>query len=154
MKYLIATLFALVIVAGGPAWRPTPAQAETELAEPRPSMDNPRRIVIALNTHDERAVNNVLFNVVNIQKFYGQENVEVAVVTYGAGVRNLIKGQSKVAERIQSLQLYDVTFLACGNTMNAIGEKRDTLIDGVDWVQAGLPEIVERQLKGWVYLKP
>lgn len=149
-KFLAATL----ILFAACALPPSPALADTELAEPKPSMDAPRRIVIALNTFDEGAVNNILSNVVNIQKFYGQENVEVAVVTYGPGVRNLIAGQSKVAERIQSLQLYDVQFLACGNTMNAIGEKRDTLIEGVDWVQAGLPEIVERQLKGWVYLKP
>ena len=49
------------------------------------------------------------------------------MVAYGPGVRNLIKGQSMVAERIQSLQLYDVQFLACGNTMSAIGHNRDNL---------------------------
>jgi uncharacterized protein len=130
------------------------ASAETNLSDPKPSMDNPRKIVLALNTKDEVAVNNLLFNVVNIQKFYGQENVEIAVVGYGAGVRNFLKSDSKVAERIQSLNLYDVQFIACGNTLEAIGRKGDELIDGVDLVQAGLPEIVERQLRGWIYLKP
>ena len=130
------------------------ALADTQLSEPKPSMDNPRQIVLALNTNDEAAVNNLLFNVVNIQKFYGQENVEIAVVGYGAGVRNFLKSDSKVADRIQSLILYDVQFVACGNTLDAIGRKRDELIEGVDWVQAGLPEIVERQLRGWIYLKP
>jgi uncharacterized protein len=129
-------------------------RADTELSDPKPGMDNPRQIVLALNTNDEAAVNNLLFNVVNIQKFYGQENVEIAVVGYGAGVRNFLKDESKVADRIQSLNLYDVQFIACGNTLDAIGRKREQLIDGVDWVQAGLPEIVERQLRGWAYLKP
>jgi len=131
-----------------------PAMAETVLSDPKPGMDNPRQIVMALNTSDESAVNNLLFNVVNIQKFYGQENVEIAVVGYGAGVRNFLTADSKVADRIQSLVLYDVQFIACGNTLDAIGRKPDGLIDGVDLVQAGLPEIVERQLRGWIYLKP
>jgi len=151
MKHILAAFLAVFLACALP---PGAARADTELADPQPSMDAPRRIVISLNSFDEKTVNNILYNVVNIQKFYGQENVEIAVVAYGPGVRNLIKGQTKVAERIQSLQLYDVQFLACGNTMNSIGHARDTLVEGVDWVQAGLPEIVERQLKGWVYIKP
>mgnify|MGYP003972524735 CR=1 FL=1 len=128
--------------------------AETELSDPKPDMDNPRQIVLALTTKDEAAVNNLLFNVVNIQKFYGQENVEIAVVGYGAGVRSFLKAESKVAERIQSLQLYDIRFIACGNTLDAIGKERTELLDGIEHVQAGLPEIVERQLRGWIYLRP
>mgnify|MGYP006422417643 FL=1 len=148
-NHLLTFLFGFVLTISGQI-----ALADTELSEPKPGMDNPRQIVLALNTSDETAVNNLLFNVVNIQKFYGQENVEIAVVGYGAGVRNFLKSDSKVADRIQSLILYDVQFVACGNTLDAIGRKRDELIEGVDWVQAGLPEIVERQLRGWIYLKP
>ena len=148
-NHLLTFLFGFMLTVSGQI-----ALADTQLSEPKPSMDNPRQIVLALNTNDEAAVNNLLFNVVNIQKFYGQENVEIAVVGYGAGVRNFLKSDSKVADRIQSLILYDVQFVACGNTLDAIGRKRDELIEGVDWVQAGLPEIVERQLRGWIYLKP
>ncbi|MBT3790742.1 MAG: hypothetical protein HN725_09780 [Alphaproteobacteria bacterium] len=148
-SHFLTFLFGFMLTVSGQI-----ALADTQLSEPKPSMDNPRQIVLALNTNDEAAVNNLLFNVVNIQKFYGQENVEIAVVGYGAGVRNFLKSDSKVADRIQSLILYDVQFVACGNTLDAIGRKRDELIEGVDWVQAGLPEIVERQLRGWIYLKP
>ena len=148
-SHFLTFLFGFMLTVSGQI-----ALADTQLSEPKPSMDNPRQIVLALNTNDEAAVNNLLFNVVNIQKFYGQENVEIAVVGYGAGVRNFLKSDSKVADRIQSLILYDVQFVACGNTLDAIGRKRGELIEGVDWVQAGLPEIVERQLRGWIYLKP
>ena len=148
-SHFLTFLFGFMLTVSGQI-----ALADTQLSEPKPSMDNPRQIVLALNTNDEAAVNNLLFNVVNIQKFYGQENVEIAVVGYGAGVRNFLKSDSKVADLIQSLILYDVQFVACGNTLDAIGRKRDELIEGVDWVQAGLPEIVERQLRGWIYLKP
>ena len=146
---IIPTLLCMLFIAVA-----GPARAETELSDPKPGMDNPRQIVLALNNNDENAVNNILFNVVNIQKFYGQENVEIAVVGYGAGVRNFLTGDSKVADRIQSLVMYDVQFIACGNTLNAIGRKSEELIDGVDLVTAGLPEIVERQLRGWIYLRP
>ena len=68
MKQVLKAL--IIVVIGGLS--PLGATlAETELADPKPSMDNPRRIVVALNTFDERTVNNVLFNVVNMQKFYG-----------------------------------------------------------------------------------
>ena len=148
-KLFVTAIIGLVLIFAAEG-----ANAETVLADPKPDMDDPRRIVLALNTNDEAAVNNLLFNVVNIQKFYGQENVQLAVVAYGAGVRNFLKSESKVAERIQSLLLYDISFIACGNTLDATGRTREELLEGVEHAQAGLPEIVERQLRGWIYLKP
>ena len=130
------------------------AAAQTVLSDPKPSVDNPRRIALMLGTDNPNTINQLLFNVINIQKFYGMDNVELVVVAYGAGIRALMKGKSPVAERIRSQQHYGVRFIACGNTMEAMKEKRDGLIKGVEWVQAGLPELVERQLRGWVVLNP
>lgn len=124
------------------------------MAEPEPDFDNPRKIFVTLSEKDEGRVNAVLSNVMNIQKFYGQDFVQLAVVAYGPGIWAVLN-DSPVKARIESMnQFYDVEFVACGNTLDAVHKTQDDLIEGVDWVEAGLPEIVERRLSGWVDLKP
>ena len=142
---LVALLFAA----------PGARAGETVLAEPHPSIDAPRRVVVSMSTKDTEKVNHLLYNVVNLQKFYGQDNVEIAVVGWGPGVRPLLKQDSTVRARIESLIQYGVHFYACGNTLDTIGDRSvKDLIDGVEWVQAGLPEIIERRLRGWVDIWP
>ena len=145
-KVLAALVLGLWVYEGA-----TPAQAT--MADPAPSFDAPRRIVVSLNEKDEKRVNTVLSNVINIQKFYGPDNVQLALVAYGPGIWSILK-DSPVRARIESLQFYDIEFVACGNTLDAIHKTKADMIDGVQWTQAGLVEIVERRLSGWVDLKP
>ena len=91
---------------------------------------------------------------VNIQSFYGQDSVRILVVGYGPGVRHLIRSDSEVAPRIASLQVYDVEFVACGATLDALGIGPEAVLPDVAVVQNGLPEIVERMVAGWVHLRP
>lgn len=139
-------LAALALGAAGPR--------ETPLAEPRPSMDAPRRIVISIAESDPARVNAVLTNIVNIQSFYGQDFVRIMVVGYGPGVRQMLRHDSEVAPRIASLQVYDVEFVACGATLDALGLGPDAVLPDIAIVQNGLPEIVERVAAGWVHLRP
>lgn len=127
---------------------------ETIMADPPPSFDAPRQIMLTLNSDDPVKINNVLFNVVNIQKFYGFDNVEIAVILYGAGVRAVLKDETPVLDRITSLLKYEVAFVACGNTLAAMHKPESALVNGVLTVQAGIPEIVERRLRGWHYIHP
>lgn len=144
-KAILALLFVFVVHVA------TPAGAT--MAEPAPGFDNPRRIVISLSEKDEARVNAVLNNVANVQKAYGIDNVNLAVVAYGPGIWSLLQ-DSPVRARIESLLKYDVEFVACGNTMDTIHKTDSDLIDGVSKVQTGLVEIVERRLSGWVDIKP
>ncbi len=127
---------------------------ETRLAAPEPTPDRPRQILLQLTNDEPRLINDLLFNVVNIQKFYGQDNVKIAVVGFGTGNRALYKDSSPVRARIESLLQYDVEFLACGNTMEATSRSRADIIEGVRVVTAGIPEIAERVLQGWIYIRP
>ncbi len=148
MKNTIFALFLGIWVAlsgAAPAW--------SMMAEPEPSFDNPRQIVVSLSEKDEKRVNAVLNNVANMQKAYGIDNVQVAVVAYGPGIWALLK-DGPVRARIESLIKYDIEFVACGNTLDSIHKTDADLIDGVSRVQAGLVEIVERRLSGWVDIKP
>lgn len=144
MIALFIGLFAQVAMVG-------PVQAT--MADPAPSFDNPRQIVFSLSEKDEKRMNAVLNNVANVQKEYGIDNVKLAVVAYGPGIWSLLN-DSPVRARIASLLKYDVEFVACGNTLESIHKAEQDLIPGVTRVQAGLVEIVERRLSGWVDLKP
>ncbi len=127
---------------------------ETPLADPKPSLEAPRRIVVSLSEADPARANAVFSNIINIQSFYGQDLVRIMVVAYGPGVRHLIAAETQVAERVASLRAYDIEFVACGATLDTLGLGPEALIEGIEVVQNGLPEIVERTLEGWVHLRP
>jgi uncharacterized protein len=129
-------------------------RAETELADPKPSFDNPRRIMLQLTSDDPKDMNNILWNAINLQKFYGIDNVQIAVVGYGAGMKAFYDKTSPVADRIKSQLKYGIEFVGCGNTMTATQRSPNELIPGVTHVTAGIAEIVERQLRGWIYIRP
>lgn len=128
--------------------------AQTQLSDPKPDFDNPRRIMLQLTSSDPKVMNNVLWNAINLQKFYGIDNVEIAIIAYGDGMKALYEKDSPVADRIRSQLKYDIEFIGCGNTMTATGRKPSELIPGVKHVTAGIAEIVERKLRGWIYIRP
>jgi len=145
MLTVLVGVLGLLAVFVAPAW--------AMMAEPAPSFDNPRQIVVSLSEKDEKRVNAVLNNVANLHKAYGIDNVQLAVVAYGPGIWAMLQ-DSPVRARVESLMKYDVEFVACGNTLDTIHKTDADLIDGVSKVQTGLVELVERRLSGWVDLKP
>lgn len=151
---LAATAAFLLPAASGALAVRGPGYQETELSEPKPNLAEPRKVVLQLSSGDPDTINNVLYNVVNIQDFYGMDQVRIAVVAYGAGMEALYAETSPVRDRITSLQQYGIEFVACGNTMESTGHEPSDLIDGVTWVQAGIPEIIERKLDGWTAIRP
>jgi intracellular sulfur oxidation DsrE/DsrF family protein len=130
------------------------ARRETELSDPTPSIDAPRRIVVSIGEREAERANAIFSNIINVQGFYGPDLVEMVVIAYGPGVRHLLREDSQVAERVASLQAYGIEFLACGATLETLGLGAEAVLPGIDIVQNGLPEIVERQLRGWVHLRP
>jgi len=144
-------ILAFIIAAFALIGLSSPAYAM--MADPEPDFDNPRKIVVSLSEKDEKRVNAVLSNVMNLHKAYGADNVKLAVVAYGPGIWSVLKG-SPVRARVESMLLYDIEFVACGNTLESIHKTKGDLIDGVGWARTGLMEIVERRLSGWVDIKP
>ncbi len=128
--------------------------SETEFAEPKPSIENPRKIVFPVTKGDDASINHVLSSANNVMKFYGPENVQIAIVCYSKGIRTLLKKEKKISVRVRSLQMYDVEFIACGNTMRTMKIKPEELIEDIEIVTAGIVELVERSLKGWTYIYP
>lgn len=137
----------LFVVAGA-------VKADTKLADPPPTFDAPRKVMLQLTSDEPKTINNLLYNAVNIQEFYGQDNVQIVVIAFGPGMQALYAKTSPVKDRVESLMQYDIGFIGCGNTMKTTGHAKEDLIKGVEVVTAGIAEIVERQLQGWVYVRP
>jgi len=128
--------------------------AETEFSEPKPSMDAPRKIVFSIVHADDEHIHHVLGSANNVLKFYGPENVEMEIVAYSGGIRALLKKNKKIKERVETLKMYDVVFVACGNTMRTKKIKEEDLIEDTEVVTAGIVEIIEKVKSGSVYIKP
>jgi len=130
-------------------------KAETQFADPKPSMENPRKFIFPITTWDRREINHILGSANNVIKFYGVDNCEVVIVAYSQGIKALLKHHdNNIRKRVKSLIAYDVEFIACGNTMKTLKIDKKELIDGVEVVTAGIVELIERQLRVYIYIRP
>lgn len=148
-KILLALFLSLSLLSVGTL------VADTEFAEPKPSIDNPRKFIFPITEWNLNEVNHVLSSANNVMKFYGPENTEVVIVAYSQGINALLKNRNiAIRKRVEALLTYDVEFIACGNTMRTLNIKEKNLIDGVEVVTAGIVELIERQLRGYIYIRP
>jgi intracellular sulfur oxidation DsrE/DsrF family protein len=128
--------------------------ADTEYADPKPSIDNPRQIVFSVTEDSPHALDHILSVANNVLKFYGPEKVEMKIVAYSKGLKLLYKRNRTTAIRVDALMQYDVEFVACGNTMRTLKVKEEDLVDGTVIVTAGVVELLESVKAGWIYIKP
>jgi uncharacterized protein len=116
------------------------------------------KLVIQVSTDDVRTQKIALNNAVNLQKLYGMDNVTIEIVAYGPGLGMLTTNKkNKQMDRVKSLALQNITFSACGNTMDKIAKKtgkKPQLIEGVGTVKAGVARIMALQEGGYSYLRP
>ena len=118
--------------------------------------ESEHRLVIQINSNDQRMQEMALTNIVNLQKHYGIDNIEIEVVAYGPGL-HMVTEKSPVMQRITSLMQSDVVFTACGNTISTIAETmgvKPQIIEGVGNVKTGVARIIELQEAGWSYFRP
>lgn len=142
MRYILIFLLTLTLFA------------ETEFAEPKPSIDNPRKIVFQISDGDKKEIHHVLSSANNVLKFYGPENVEMVIICYYDGIKTLFKNQKDIRVRVEALMTYDVEFIACENTMRTKNIEKKKLLDDVTYVTAGIVEVVEKSLSGFISVRP
>ena len=133
--------------------------AETTLSEPKPSMLNPRKFVFPITSADENEISHVLSSVSNVVKFYGVDKCDVVIVAYSKGIKAVLKEpkffDKEIQKRLKSVMMYDsVEFIACNNTMKTYDITEKNLLKDVEVVTAGIVEIIERQLDGYIYIRP
>jgi len=148
MRNILATLLLFSLIFSF-------SEAKMKFSEPKPSFDNPRKIFMKLNRSDIHYVNHLLGTIYNLLKEYPSDSLKVAVIAYGPGMRAIKKDyDKKTLERISSLMDYDVEFIGCLNTMQTMKWKKSDFIDDIEYVQAGVAEVIERQVAHWIDATP
>ena len=140
---LCTALFALLVVAAA-----TVAPAHAQQAAPARS-----KVVLQVSDADSAKWNLALNNAKNLQADLGAANVEIEIVAYGPGL-NMVKAGSAVSNRIDESVMAGLNIVACENTMANQKVTRAEILPGVNYVGAGVVEIMRRQQQGWTYLRP
>ena len=130
--------------------------AKMEFSTPKPSFDNPRKWVVPINSDDIHRVNHIIGAINNVINEYPPEAINVAIVFYSSGMRVIKKGYDpKTLKRLKSLaDGYDVELIGCLNTMKTMKWTKKDFIDGIIYRQAGVAEVIEREVSGWIIFSP
>ena len=137
LEVMAATLAAAMLVL------PAGVQAQAER----------QRVVLQVSDNDPAKWNLALNNARNLQADLGKDKVQVEIVAYGPGL-NMLKAESKVADRLAQALDNDVGLMACENTMRNTKTKREDMYGGISYVPAGVVHILKRQREGWAYIRP
>ena len=142
--YRILTLAALMAasLAAVLAAHPALAQAAAQ-----------NRVVMQVSDNDPAKWNLALNNARNLQSDLGARNVEIEIVAYGPGI-GMLKADSVVGNRIGEAVTSGVKVSVCENTMRGQKLQKSDMLGGIDYVGAGVVEIMQKQQQGWAYLRP
>ena len=118
-------------------------------------------VAIHVDQNDPKVMNLALNNAANVTKYYESkgDKVVIEIVAYGPGLNMFIDGKSPVQDRISvmSLELENVSFVACGNTLNKMQAKAGMdipLISEANIVPSGVVRLIELQENGYAYVRP
>ena len=116
---------------------------------------DPHRVVMHLNSGDEKVQRGALNNIRNLYQEVGREHLRVELVVHGAGLTLLTKKDSMMATELAQLKTaYGVEFTACSNTMKAMNLAAHDLVEQVDRTVPAMVRLMELQEQGWAYIKP
>ena len=116
---------------------------------------DPHRVVMHLNSGDEKVQRGALNNIRHLYQEVGREHLRVELVVHGAGLTLLTKKDSTLAPELAQLKTaYEVEFTACSNTMKVQGLTRADLVDQVGRTVPAMVRLMELQEEGWAYIKP
>lgn len=87
----------------------------------------------------------------NLKEYWPEATFEV--VLYNQGLELVMPNKSNHLAAIKLLQEEGVQFLICENTLKNRQIKKEVFPQWVGYVPAGIAYIVERQEKGWSYIK-
>ena len=119
------------------------------------------RVAVHVDQNDPQVINMALNNVANLTSYYEAQGdtVMVEVVAYGPGLNMFVPGKSPVEDRIStmSLEMENLSFAACGNTLRNMSKKAGkdiTLMDEATIVPSGVVRLIELQEKDYAYIRP
>ncbi|WP_414645425.1 hypothetical protein [Bradyrhizobium amphicarpaeae] len=121
----------------------------------------PHRLALQISDDDPAKMRAVLDVAANVSRHYsGQgEDVEIVVVAFNGGLDMLLADRSPVKERLVNFlkSMPNVSFIACGNTLETLAAKEDRrppLIEGVSVTQVGVAALMDLAEKNWTIVRP
>jgi uncharacterized protein len=117
--------------------------------------DRPHRVVMHLNSGNEKVQLGALNNIRHLYQELGRERLQLELVVHGAGLSLFTKNATTLGQELAQMKAdYGVHYTACSNTMKAMKITRDDLIVEVGDTVPAMVRLMERQEQGWVYIKP
>jgi len=113
----------------------------------------PNHVVMQVSDADPAKWTLALNNARNLQADLGTRNVEIEIVAYGPGI-GMLKLDSTVAARLDEAIASGIKVAACENTMRGQKLVRADMLPNLEYVPAGVTEIMRKQQQGWSYIRP
>lgn len=150
LRNIVAAAFVISATVLSPAGLPVARGADVVPA----AVKGPAyRVVFQVSDSDPKRWSLALGNIRNVQDEIGASNVAIELVAYGPGI-GMLRFDSEVADRVGEAIDRGVRVVACENTMKAIKLTKDDMLPRLDYVKAGVVEIVARQGQGYQYVRP
>lgn len=146
--FILAAVLALsaTFTMGAAAQTAAPAKAKAKAAARA-------KVVFQVSDGDAGKWNLALNNAKNVQDSFGAKKVDVEIVVYGPGI-GMLKAESTAADRVIAATQAGVKIVACENTMEAQKLTKADMNPAIDYVPAGVVELMKRQGEGWAYIRP
>jgi uncharacterized protein len=129
-----------------------PAHGADELVV-APGQTPKLKAVFQVSDGDPKKWNLALVNIKNVQEELLSNNVDIELVVFGPGI-GMLKFDSDLADRVAETIDHGVRVVACENTMKGAKLTRDDMLPHLDYVKAGVVEILARQAHGFLYIRP
>jgi uncharacterized protein len=148
-----STLAAGILALAALGLAGLPAAQGAENASTQAAAAVKYRVVFQVSDADPKKWNLALSNIKNVQEDLGRSNVEVELVAYGPGL-GMLKFDSEVADRVAESVDRGVRTVACENTMRSLKLTADDMLPRIQFVKAGVVEIMSKQAQGYQYIRP
>nr|VFJ58788.1 MAG: hypothetical protein BECKFW1821B_GA0114236_104328 [Candidatus Kentron sp. FW] len=113
------------------------------------------RLLLQVSEDSAPRLNLALNNARNAQSAFGAENIAIEIVVFGPGVNTLTDfAPEHIADKLEKAGKSGVRIMACENSMRAFGLSAEDMLSEVRYVKSGVAELVEKQAKGWSYIRP
>jgi intracellular sulfur oxidation DsrE/DsrF family protein len=110
------------------------------------------QVVIQLSSNDTLVWKGLMNNIKNLKNAWG-DTVAIEVVVHGPGIELLMSGKTTQLDKIGHFRSKGVVFLACENTLAERKISKESIIQEAGFVKSAIVEIINRQEKGWTYIK-
>lgn len=111
-------------------------------------------LLVHADLADEQRFKMALTNINFYRAGLPDETYTVVLLANAGAVRFLVRDGNVHAETLGELSRAGVKFKACANALRLQGIEKESLLEFVEVVPAGVVEIVRLQREGFAYVKP